>query len=176
MKCRRLRPSSIERLGAVLLPLTLLATAAQALEVDRSQEITFEADTVERSEREQQTIMKGNVVVRQGTLDIRADRAVFHGPLESLQRLVVEGSPATMSQVLEQRDGDLRAEARRIDYDLVERQLVLSGDAVVDQGKRHLSGERIRYDLAQDRVIAEGDAGEGGERVRIRIEPEDTDT
>lgn len=152
--------------------LLLAAGLAHGLEVDRSKEILFEADTVERDEKTQRTIMTGNVIVKQGTLDIRASNAVFHGPLDSLERLVVEGDPATLHQALETREGELRAEAGQIEYDLVQRQLVLTGNAVVDQGNRHLTGERIRYDLAQDRVIAEGDRTEGGERVRIRIEPE----
>lgn len=176
MKCRKLLPMTVDPARLAAAGLLLLATCGQALELDRSQEILFEADTIERDEQAQLTVMTGSVSVRQGSLDIRADRAEFHGPLETLNRLVVEGAPATLHQALEQREGDLDARARRIEYDLVEGQLVLTGNAEVNQGNRHLSGERIRYDLGRDRVIAEGDTEPGGERVRIRIDPETPDS
>lgn len=176
MKCRKHRMSRIDAAALLALAALLGVGPATALEIDRTREILFEADSVERDEPNQRTIMTGNVRVQQGTLDIRAQRAVFFGPLESLQRLELEGSPATLSQSLEQRGGDLDASARHIEYNLVERFLILSGDAEVNQGNRHLSGETVRYDLARDRVIAEGDAGEDGQQVRIRIRPESPET
>lgn len=175
MKCRKHRTNRIDATVFLLLASLLGTGGTAALEVDRTREILFEADSVERDEPNQRTIMTGNVRVQQGTLDIRAQRAVFFGPLESLQRLELEGSPATLSQSLEQRGGDLDASARHIEYNLVERYLLLSGEAEVNQGNRHLSGETVRYDLARDRVIAEGDGGEAGRQVRIRIQPESSE-
>lgn len=156
-----------------LIPLlVLLAPSAMALESDRQQELIIEADQLEGNEQEKVTRLSGDVFLRQGTLNIRAETAVLHGPVKSLERLVVEGSPATLIQELEEREGTLHAEARRIEYDLTSRQLVLTGDAVVDQGNRHLTGERILYDLAADRVVGESGTESDGNRVRIRIEPE----
>lgn len=162
------------RTSAALL-LAALIPAAAALESDRQQQLVIEADQLEGNEQEQVTRLDGDVFLRQGTLNIRADSAVLHGPVKSLQRLEVEGNPATLSQELEERDGTLHAEARHIDYDLVERRLVLSGNAVVDQANRRLTGERILYDLEADRVIGESDSEPDGERVRIRIDPENGD-
>ena len=156
----------------ILLALLLLVPAAAALESDRQKELVIEADQLEGNEQKQITRLNGDVFLRQGTLNIRADSAVLHGSVRSLERLVVEGSPATLNQELEERQGRLHAEARRIDYDLVSRQIVLSGNAVVDQANRRLTGERILYDLASDRVVGESDRQPEGERVRIRIEPE----
>lgn len=155
-----------------LLALLLIAPAVAALESDRRQELVIEADQLEGNERTQETRLNGNVYLRQGTLNIRAESAVLHGPVKSLERLVVEGAPASLDQQLEAREGMLHAEARRIDYDLVARQLVLTGNAVVDQANRRLTGERILYDLAEDRVVGESDHQPEGDRVRIRIEPE----
>lgn len=159
----------------VLLALLLSVPAAAALESDRQKELVIEADQLEGNEQKQVTRLKGDVYLRQGTLNIRADSAVLHGPVRALERLVVEGSPATLNQELEERQGMMHAEARRIDYDLVSREIVLSGNAVVDQANRRLTGERILYDLAEDRVVGESDQQPQGERVRIRIEPEKED-
>lgn len=158
---------------SLLLSLLVLAPALEALESDRQQELVIEADQLEGDEQTQVTRLNGDVRLRQGTLNIQADTATLHGPVKSLERLVVEGRPATLTQDLEARDGRLRAEARRIDYDLVSRRLVLSGNAVVDQGKRRLTGDRILYDLAADRVIGESGDAPDGDRVQIRIEPEE---
>lgn len=157
-----------------LLFLMLLAVpTVTALEGDRQQQLVIEADELDGDEQAQITRLNGNVLLQQGTLDIRADTAVLYGPVKSLERVVVEGNPAILDQELEDRDGRLHAEADRVDYDLVARRLELTGNAVVDQGNRHLTGDRIVYDLAADRVIGEGRGEPDGDRVRIRIDPED---
>lgn len=157
-----------------LLFLMLLAVpAVTALEGDRQQQLVIEADQLDGDEQAQITRLTGDVRLQQGTLDIRADTAVLYGPVKSLERVVVEGDPAKLDQELEDREGQLHAEADSIDYDLVARRLELTGNAVVDQGNRRLTGDRILYDLAADRVIGEGRGEPDGERVRIRIDPED---
>lgn len=148
--------------------LLLAGAAAMALESDRRQVLIFEADQITADKQAQLTTLTGNVVLQQGTLNIRAAVARLHGPVAALERLVVEGEPATLMQRIEAEPGRLDAQARRIEYDLGERRIELIGDAVVDQGSRRLSGAHIVYDLAAGRVMGEG--GEG--RVRIRIEPE----
>lgn len=158
---------------SLLLLLLLVAPAGTALEGDRQQRLEIEADQLEGDEQAQLTRLEGDVRLSQGTLRIRADTAVLHGPVQTLERVVVEGRPATLDQELEEREGQLHAEANRIDYDLVARRLELSGNAVVDQGNRRLTGDRILYDLAADRVVGEGRGEPDGDRVRIRIDPED---
>lgn len=157
-----------------LLFLMLLAVPpVAALEGDRQQQLVIEADQLEGDEQAQITRLTGDVRLQQGTLDIRADTAILYGPVKSLERVVVEGDPAKLDQELEDRDGQLHAEGDRVDYDLVNRRLELTGNAVVDQGNRRLTGNRILYDLAADRVIGEGNGEPDGDQVRIRIDPED---
>lgn len=158
---------------SLLLLLLVLAPAGAALEGDREQRLVIEADQLEGDEQAQITRLEGDVRLSQGSLHIRADSAILHGPVQSLERVIVEGAPATLDQELEDREGQLHAEADRIDYDLVTRRLELRGDAVVDQGNRRLTGDRILYDLAADRVVGEGRGDPDGDRVRIRIDPED---
>lgn len=158
--------------SSFLLSLMLLAPSAPALKDDRQQQLVIEADQLDGDEQAQVTRLDGDVRLSQGTLQIRADTAVLHGPVKSLERLVVEGRPATLTQELDEREGRLHAEAERIEYDLVARRVTLTGNAVVDQGNRQLSGNRILYDLAADRVIGEGGREPGDDRVRIRIDPE----
>jgi len=164
----------IDVAAAVALLWLLASGVAQALESDRHQEIVFEADHFERDEGARTTTLTGDVILKQGTLDIRARRAVLHGQARDFKKLQVEGSPATLEQALDNQPGKMHAEASRIDYDLVARELVLTGQAVVDQGGRHMSGERIRYDLSNNRVIADSSGDPEGGRVRIRIDPKDS--
>lgn len=161
------------RVNPLLLSLLLLTPAVAALESDRQQQLVIEADKLEGDEQAQVTRLEGDVLLRQGTLRIQADTAVLHGPVKSLESLVVEGRPATLTQEIEDREGQLHAEAQRIEYDLVARRVVLTGKALVDQGNRRLTGDRILYDLAADRVIGESGDQTDGDRVRIRIDPDD---
>jgi lipopolysaccharide export system protein LptA len=66
--------------------------------------------------------------------------------------------------------GEVQAFAKRMDYDAVKDELVLTEEALLIQGKDRLSSERIVYDRARERMRA-GGAG----RVQITITPENED-
>lgn len=151
-----------------LLATVLTAQLAMALPSDRAEVLIFEANSVTANEADELTTLTGDVLLQQGTLEITAAVARLYGPVAALERLVVEGNPASLQQQIEAEPGLLTATAERIEYHLDTRTIELTGNAEVDQGNRHLSGEHITYDLVSGRVVGEG--GDG--RVRIRIDPE----
>lgn len=115
-------------------------------------------------------VLTGGVVITQGTLDIRADRADIHQRGGEVVRAVLTGRQAVLKQDMD--DGTpMTARADRIDYDMTRDVVVLSGNYTVTTPRGSTSGQRLTYDLKTGRVES---GGEGNGRVQLRINPNAT--
>ncbi len=165
------------RLTLLLCSLCVLPPAAVALDSDRDQPVLLEADQATLSDREGVGVYRGNVIVRQGSMRITGDVLTLYSRDGRIVRAIMEGNPATFRQRPEGKPEDVRARARRMDYEAGKDRIVLTGQAVVWQGGDVFRSERIVYDIARDRVEAGGAAGgktgEGtqGGRVHIILQP-----
>jgi len=98
---------------------------------------------------------KGNVLLTKDTLIIKADTVTLYFNGEKLIKALIKGSPA---DVQHQPDNEAKthSQANEIEYLIVEEQLILKGQAFVNQGNRHFSGEYIEYDTHQRTITAVG--------------------
>ncbi len=147
--------------------LLLLAVAmpAAALKSDRDQEILIDADrsagTIDATE------LFGHVRIDQGSLKIRSDHAKIELIDGETQRVQFDGEPATLEQALDDHQGLLKAQAKKIDYKVTDKKVVLTGNVVVERPRGTITGARIVYDLDSGYI----DAGEVGHRVHLTIKP-----
>lgn len=163
--------------------LTVFAAGAAAERADRSRPLTLESDapcTVNLIK--QVSVCSGNVVVTQGTMQLRAGRLEMRQTPDGYQIVSAEGSAATPATYRQKRDGvdqTVEGQAQRIVYDGKADTLRLEGDAVVRLlgGARTLDeihGRTIVWDAQAEQLSAEGGAsGEAnpGGRVRVVIAP-----
>lgn len=149
----------------------LLATAASARQSDRQKPMDVEADRSEMSTAaDGKTHMSGNVHMTQGTLDIKADDAVITQAKGAISRALLKGSPIHMQQ--QDEDGQpMTAVSRNLDYDLIKKTALFTGDVVITQPRGVMRGERVLYDIGTGQVTGGGD----GQRVKMHIEPKSTD-
>jgi lipopolysaccharide export system protein LptA len=148
-----------------------LAPNAFALKSDRDKPMDIDADRMESDVNAGSAVLTGNVKIVQGTLDVRAARAVVtQNEAKAISRAVLTGSPATLAEDLDE-GGRLNASAAQIDYDLSGELVVLTGGAVVQQPRGELRGERITYSLKDGKLEAGGP--EGGNRVSLRMNPQE---
>lgn len=167
---RLLRVVSTCGLPALLLPCLLLVPAiARSLPADRQAVAHLEAGQVELDEQKGLSIYRGAVHYRQGTLNLWADELIVHSRDGRIVRVVATGQPARLRQRLEGDKEDARAEARTIEYDLVDGRLVLRGSSHMWREDDEFMGETITYDEANNTVKAQG-AGEE-HRVQVIIHP-----
>lgn len=156
------RPRSL-----LILPLALAAWPTLALESDRDQPMEIGADWTDATLGENgRALLKGNVVISQGSLQIKSSDATIERSAGEIKRALLEGAPAQLQQTLDS-GGQMQARARTIDYDVINKVMVLTGDVIVTQPEGELRGPRIRYDLTSGRL---GGGGEGG-RVQMTIPP-----
>jgi lipopolysaccharide export system protein LptA len=117
---------------------------ARAEKADRSQPIVVEADKRGTVDTQKQfTVFTGNVVITQGTLQVRADRVEIQEAQDKFRTAVAFGSaqrPAFFKQKREGTEETVEGTAERIDFDEKSDTLRLTGNPVV---RRMLNAKMI---------------------------------
>lgn len=145
----------------------LAAGPAFAKSSDRNEPMDIDADNIDAVlEDDSDSTLQGNVRIRQGSLEVDADKAVIHRKAGDIDRIVLTGNPASLRQVSDTGE-PMAATAREIVYTLSSEIMVLTGNVVVEQARGNLRGETIKYDLTTGRL----DGGGDGKRVQMRILP-----
>jgi lipopolysaccharide export system protein LptA len=154
----------------VLLVPAVIALPALALPTDRDQPLQVAADTASFNEKTGIATYRGAVVIRQGTLEVRADELVLTvDKAGNVTTTVALGKPARYQQQTDPRKGLVSAEASRIDYDLKTETITLSGQARLKQDGASFQGASIVYAIARQQVEAKGDASN---RVQLVLPPQ----
>ena len=155
---------------ALLLFAALLGAGnALARSSDRNQPMDLEASQQDCSVDDAgPCVFSGNVRIQQGTLDIRAARADVQRGDGDIRRVILSGSPVQLSQQLDN-GSSMNATAAKIDYDMPQEIVVLTGKARVEQpGRSSIDSERIVYNMRTGQVQS---GGQGAGRVKMRILP-----
>ncbi len=158
-------------LPALCLAAALMApTAALALSSDRNQPMDVDADRTNCSVNDNgPCTFTGKVVIVQGTLVINAAKADVKRAGGEISSVVLTGSQVTLKQDLD--DGTKFAgRANKVDYDMSNDTVVLTGNAFVDQGGNTLKSERVVYNMKSGQVEGGGTGG----RVKIRMQPKNS--
>ncbi len=153
----------------LLLALILIPANSWALSSDREQPMLIEADRAELDDARGISIYRGNVKVTQGTLVLTGDIMTVHNKGNDVERVIMEGKPATYRQRPDNKDKDVRAKALHMEYFTNPEKIILTKQAEVEQEGDVLRSERIEYDVHTDKVNAGTD--QPNERVRITIQP-----
>jgi lipopolysaccharide export system protein LptA len=155
-----------------------LAPAAWAERGDRFQPLTIEADKPGLLDLAKQIVVfNGNVVITQGTLVIRAERAEVRQSNDGARAATVTGAPGRPASFRQKRDGVneyIEGAADRIEYDARGDVLRFVGNASVRRMRAggpadEVSGGVIVYDNRAETFSVDG-GGNGG-RVRAVLTP-----
>lgn len=188
---RRAGLTGLHRARTLTLTLTLAAgllLAAGAGRVlaekaDRSQPIVVEADKRGSVDTQKQfTVFTGNVVITQGTLQLRADRVEIQETQDRYRTVVASGSaqrPASFKQRREGTEETVEGTAERIDFDEKADTLRLTGNPVVrriQNGRMidEVTGTLITWDNRTEFFTVDGGApttANPSGRVRMLLSP-----
>lgn len=149
--------------------LALATSTAWALQTDRQQPLEINADTTVGSLGDGRAELRGNVLIRQGTLLIRADLAEVEKVEGKVREIILTGGPVLLEQEIEQQ-GRVEATAARIDYQVATGMVTLTGNADVNHPQYKVSGEMLEYDLNAQHFRGTGTQDNG--RIRIQLDPE----
>lgn len=152
-------------------------TAAMAERADRNKPVNLEADKVTIDDAKKIAVFRGNVVLRQGTLEIRGDRMEVRQDKDGFNRGTTWGDRAYFRQKREGFDEYIEGWAERLEYDGRAETMKMFVRAHVKRGQDEVRGNYISYDAKSEfyQVIGGGastaDASQSGGRVRAVIQP-----
>lgn len=163
----------MNRAFVIFFALILQAAPLQslALSSDRDQPMLIEADQAELDDAKGISIYRGNVKVTQGTLVLTGDVMTVHMNSGDIEKVVIDGKPATYRQRPDGKDKDVNAKSLRMEYFTSPERIVLTKKAEVQQGGDVLRSERIVYDVEKDHVNAGTGKPGKDDRVHITIQP-----
>ncbi|MGL4995578.1 MAG: lipopolysaccharide transport periplasmic protein LptA [Deefgea sp.] len=149
----------------------LLNSPVFAEKADREKPMNIVADHCLAEQKTQQTVCTGNVIVTQGTMNMRADKVTMRQDAEGKQFAKGEGRPVRFKQKLDSGEM-LDAESLSFDYDEVKGEMVLIDKAWVKKGQDIVMGDTITYNLNTEFYQAQS---KPGNRVNITINPKKKD-
>jgi lipopolysaccharide export system protein LptA len=162
----KLPETSIVLLAAVL---TLFSSALPALESDRQQPLEVKADSTDGTLGDGIAVLRGHVVIEQGSMVIRADRAEVEKVDGKVRKITLTGKPVYLQQEIEE-EGLVQARANRIEYLVASGMVTFTGAANVEHPQYKVSGEILKYDMNEQHF--QGSGGDRNGRLRIRLDPE----
>ncbi len=105
---------------------------------------------------------KGNVLLTKGSLIIKADTIIIYHVNNELTKALITGSPADVQHQPENEE-KVHSQANKMEYFVSEERLLLTGQAFVDQGEQHFSGESIEYNTRERIITAAGNSNKNTE-------------
>jgi lipopolysaccharide export system protein LptA len=154
------------------------AGAAHAEQKDKEKPINFSATQPAEVDFEKRIgTLRGNVVITQGTITIRADRIEFRQNPDNSLSVTAHGNPISFRQKKDDSDEYYEGYAQRAVYDGSKDLLELFDRALLKQGTDEIRSNYISYNHATGVFRAEGrpdapNAADGpGDRVRGVFQP-----
>lgn len=164
--------------------LLALSLPAQAERADRDKPIHLEADRMSIDDIKKVKTLEGNVVMIQGTLELRTNRLVVTDDADGFQKGVATGGANGLARFRQKREGVdewMEGEAERIEHDARSEVTQFFVRAWVQSGADEVRGPYISYDALNEKyAVNSGGAtktatGAAQARVRAIIQPKSKD-
>lgn len=183
-------PRTTALLAAVLLLGAGVGAPARAEKADRGKPMVVESDGKQSATvdlKSKLTVISGNVVITQGTLQIKADRVEVREDVPGRYHAQAKGSPdrpVTFRQKRDRVDEVIEAESERVEYDGAAEKVRFIGNAklrvVRPSGPPdEANAAVITYDQRSDTIVFEGSSpaasGAADGRARLVFIPRQAD-
>lgn len=144
-----------------------------ALDSDRHQPIAIEADQASLDQKNQTTSFSGNVIVKQGSLFIRAGQVRVSQDKQGNQTMNASGNPVQFGQKLDNTQS-IEGQGQNVEYASATGIVKLTGNAQVRRGNDIATGQTITYNTRTEVYTVLGGKASGSNtarRVHIIIHP-----
>jgi len=152
------------------LGLLLSARLAFGLETDAEQPVYIDSDNAVYDEKAQVSTYTGNVVAKQGSIRIDADKLVVYLNGGEITKLVATGKPSKFEQLPAVGKDKMYGEGLVNEFYPDKNLLIFMQNASVWQGDAKQSSDHIEYDT-KNSLLKAGESRSDGKRVHSVIKP-----
>ncbi|HCT5875911.1 lipopolysaccharide ABC transporter substrate-binding protein LptA [Proteus mirabilis] len=123
-----------------------ISVPVMALKDDTQQPIVVNSEKQSLNLEKNITTFTQNVVVKQGSIDIRADKVVVTRPGGDSKKIVIEafGNPVTFYQ-LQDNGKPIKGRGDKMTYEMDKELVTLTGKAYLEQLDSNITGDKITY-------------------------------
>jgi len=156
--------------------LVAISVPSHAEKTDREKPITLEADRVSMDDIKKVQVFEGNVVLNQGTMQIRTNRLVVTQDADGFQKGVATGGTNGLARFKQKREGSddyIEGEGERIEHDARNEKTEFFVRGWVKSGLDEVRGHYISYDALTEKYLVTNAAGDsknatGAAQARVR--------
>lgn len=154
----------------IILCVFLCSSNAWSLSSDKNKPVEVEADDFLLDDAKKITTYSGNVIITQGSMEIKADKVTIYGARGKTDKVIAIGTPVKFKQQPDGKQDLIRGEAQRFEYLVTKNTLTLLDKATLWQGQSTFSSDKIVYDSKKS-IVKAGEKKSGSKRVKITLEP-----
>ncbi len=155
--------------AALWLTAWLAVPAGQALAAGQGQVTQIQADDIEANQQTGIVTYRGHVSFSKDGIAIQADRIEVRQRGEELQSIIAYGAPVRFRRQADDPRDEIRGQAARVDYRADGREVVLRGQARLEQHGDVLEAATVNYQIDRSDLRAEGATGQ--DRVQAVLTP-----
>ncbi|MGP1931379.1 MAG: lipopolysaccharide ABC transporter substrate-binding protein LptA [Arsenophonus sp. ET-YP4-MAG3] len=136
----------------------ILSLPVLALKTDSKQPIQINSVKQSIDLEKNITTFTENIVIKQGTIDVRAYKVVVTRPNGDRKKMIVEayGTPVTFYQL--QDDGkSIKGYSNKLCYEIEKKMIILTGNAYLEQLNNNIKSDRITYLIQNQKMEAFSD-------------------
>ncbi|ANI30256.1 lipopolysaccharide transporter [Yersinia entomophaga] len=140
--------------------LLVASVPALALTGDTDQPINITSDKQALDMTGNTATFTDNVIVKQGSIEIKADKMVITRPGGDQSKTVIEGfgNPVTFYQ-MQDNGKPVKGHGQKLRYEVAKEFVILTGNAYLEQLDSNIKGDKITYLVKEQQMEAFSDKG-----------------
>jgi lipopolysaccharide transport protein LptA len=143
----------------VLLALSGTLRAAQLPALDEQDTIVVTADQAWESDSAEVLNFQGNFTLNAPHYFVRSDTAELHGDVDDPALIIATGEPVEFWVEDDESQDRTYGEARRLEYDLENEVLRLTGKAIIRDAQTIMRSDTLEYNIKVRRLVSTGAGG-----------------
>lgn len=158
-------------LGLLLFHPAVWAAENQTNLPEDQQPVNISANSLMASEKTGKSVYKGNVIITQGSLTLKGELVDISHPNNQLTTVIATGNPANFKRYSQVDQAWIKGKAQKIEYNAVDKTVLLVGDAMVEQpGEHTIKGPKLFYDMDKQTLQAQSTETEK-QRISVTLNP-----
>lgn len=137
-----------------LAAIVVFSPLSAALPDDKDKPIELRADSAEIDDNKKVSVYIGNVFIKQGSMELKADKITIYSDDDGVKEMVAIGKPANFRQQGEVNGPFTKGKAERIEYFAEIDETIFIDKAELTQDGDIFTGDRIRFEMTNDIVTA----------------------